>query len=84
MSTLEWKRPREERARGSFDIFEARSETGSRYRIRSRHAGFIVTCCPPKRRWWPELGTTATLKDAVALAESHNDRRATAYQEAQP
>jgi hypothetical protein len=76
MAKLNWKQSRDD-----WHIRMARASDGGRYRIRNYsgtgggHGGFVVNYCPPKRRWWPEVGTAATESEAVALAQAHNDKK---------
>jgi hypothetical protein len=69
MSALTWKR----NAGNNWDVMEARG-AGGRYKIRKHNKNFIVTYCPPKRRWWPEIGEAASLQEAYAVAQAHNDK----------
>jgi hypothetical protein len=77
MAKLKWKQSRD-----SWKEQEARASSGSRYRIYRYDQGFVVSYCPPKRRWWPQVGTVATYQEAIALAEAHNDKKLAAAEAA--
>jgi hypothetical protein len=72
MAKLNWKSSYE----GKRIQHEARAshEAGGRYRIWNYSQGWVVNYCPPKRRWWPQIGKAPNEVEAAALAQAHNDR----------
>jgi hypothetical protein len=73
--SLEWK------ATDNWRVNVAHGDCG-RYKITKYDKGFVVNFCPPKRRWWPQVGTVATLQEAFALVQADNDRRLKIKEEA--